>query len=58
MKQADESIGMPESQIDGMGMINVYSRWKLFFQSDYIFEFGNKEDGGSFVTIGKHINVS
>jgi two-component system, sensor histidine kinase YesM len=56
MKQADASIGMPETQIDGMGMINVYSRWKLFCGNDYIFEFGNKDNGGSFVTIGKRIS--
>lgn len=50
---ADSTIGMPNLEINGMGMVNVYSRWKLFCGKDGFFHYGNQENGGAYVTIGQ-----
>lgn len=50
---ADEHPGMPVMKIDGMGMINVYLRWKLFCKNDFIFKYGNNADGHAYVCIGR-----
>lgn len=52
IETADQTIGMPQTHISGLGLINVYSRWKLFSRSHFLFQYGNGEGGGSFVTIG------
>jgi len=44
---------IPPLQIDGMGLLNVYSRWQLFMGEDAFFELSNHTDGGAIVTIGK-----
>jgi len=54
---ADKSIGMPELQINGMGMVNVYSRWRLFCGEEGFFHYGNHENGGAYVTIGQFIKT-
>jgi len=38
--------------IGGMGLINIYGRLKLFFKDNFVFELGNKPQGGAFVLIG------
>lgn len=45
--------GMPEIEINGMGMLNVYLRWKLFCGDDIIFAYGNTKDGHGIVSIGR-----
>lgn len=45
--------GMPEIEINGMGMLNVYLRWKLFCGDDIIFKYGNTKDGHGIVSIGR-----
>ena len=52
MEECDKHPSMPELQINGLGMINVYLRWKIFAKDASIFEFGNTEDGHAYVTIG------
>ncbi|PHV69583.1 sensor histidine kinase [Sporanaerobium hydrogeniformans] len=54
IKEADTHIGMPTIEINGMGLLNVYSRWKLYCKTDFIFTYANKENGGSIVTIGRY----
>lgn len=54
-QNADNTIGMPETKIDGMGMLNVYQRWKLYSKDTAIFRYGNRPQGGSIVSIGKYI---
>lgn len=44
--------GMPELMIDGLGMINVFMRWKIFCKGKHIFEYGNTHDGNGSVKIG------
>ena len=43
-------------KIGGMGMINVYFRWKLFCRGDEIFEYGNNEEGHAYVIIGRRLS--
>lgn len=45
--------GMPEIEINGMGMLNVYLRWKLFCGDDIIFAYGNTKDRHGIVSIGR-----
>lgn len=52
--RADATIGMPETKIDGLGMLNVYQRWKLYCKENYIFEYSNQPEGGSRVSIGTY----
>lgn len=43
---------LPELQIDGMGLINLYIRLKLAYREDAVFNIRNLPDGGTEVTIG------
>jgi len=52
---ANTGTGMPEMQIDGMGLLNVYLRWKLYCGEQMIFQYGNTPDGHGQVIIGKFI---
>ncbi|MEG1847170.1 MAG: histidine kinase [Lachnospiraceae bacterium] len=45
--------GIPDIQIDGLGILNVYSRWKLYCGEEMIFSVGNTADGHGIVTIGR-----
>lgn len=53
IKEASAHPGMPEIQINGMGLLNVYLRWHFFCQEDTIFEYGNTADGHGKVSIGR-----
>ncbi len=53
IKKAEDCVGLPEMQIEGMGTLNVYLRWRLFAQEDMIFEVGNTSSGHGIVTIGR-----
>lgn len=44
---------IPPMQIDGMGLLNVYSRWQLFMGQDAYFNISNHKNGGAIITIGK-----
>jgi len=52
MDALDRGAGMPDSHIGGMGVLNVYSRWKLFAGKDALFEIATRKDGG-YAMIGK-----
>lgn len=47
-----DNPGMPELMIDGLGMINVFMRWKIFCKGKHIFEYGNTKTGNGSVRIG------
>ncbi|MDD3219652.1 MAG: histidine kinase [Lachnospiraceae bacterium] len=53
IEAASKHLGMPDIQLNGMGTLNVYLRWKLFCGDDMIFELGNTEDGHGMVSIGR-----
>lgn len=57
MVALDRSPEMPESQIGGMGVLNVYARWKLFAGSDALFEIRSRATG-SFTMIGRERRAS
>ena len=44
---------LTDLKIGGLGMINVYIRWKIYCGDDIIFDFGNTEDGHAYVIIGR-----
>ncbi len=50
---ADEQPGLPELNIDGLGLLNVYIRWHLHCGTEIIFEYGNTGDCHGIVTIGR-----
>ena len=49
---------MPELQINGLGTLNVYLRWKLFCGKQMIFSYGNTQDGHGIVTVGCHSDMT
>ncbi len=53
MEKADANPGMPEMQLGGMGLLNVYLRWKLFCGGDAVFVCRNTEDGHGQILIGR-----
>lgn len=52
IEDIDLSRELPEMEINGMGLLNVYSRWRNFCKESYIFTIENTQDGGAAVTIG------
>lgn len=54
IREADQSPDMPDLKINGLGMLNVYLRWKLFCRSRVIFSCGNTEEGHGIVSIGRY----
>ena len=55
IKEATKSPGMPEIQLDGMGLLNVYLRWKLYCKGEHIMEFKNSASGHGLVSIGRYL---
>ncbi len=52
MRAVDQSVAMPEAHIDGLGILNVYARWKLFAGEEALIEIGTKSTGG-YAMIGR-----
>lgn len=50
----NEKSGIPEMETDGIGLLNVYLRWKLYCGENTIFSYGNTENGGGIVSIGRY----
>lgn len=50
---ADEQPGLPEMNIDGLGLLNVYIRWHLHCGAQILFEYGNTNEHHGIVTIGQ-----
>lgn len=53
---ADQNPGMPELKIDGLGILNVYMRWRIFQKERAIFSFGNTPEGHGIVSIGQWLD--
>lgn len=53
----DETNRLTDLKIGGLGMINVYMRWKLYCGDAIIFDFGNDENGHAYVNIGRKIST-
>ena len=46
---------LPSLRIEGMGILNIFIRLYLLDGIPFVFDFGNREEGGAFVKIGGHI---
>lgn len=55
IEEVNHNPGMPEMQINGLGIINVYMRWKIFCQDTMIFHYGNTPEGHGVMSIGQRI---
>lgn len=56
--KVDSNSGMQEMHVDGLGMINVYMRWKLYCKDTIIFNYGNTQEGHGIVSIGQKFNLT
>lgn len=50
--EIDQSGVLPNLEINGMGLMNIYIRFKLLFNGKFIFRLNNHEPNGAEVTIG------
>lgn len=53
--EASENTGIPRLQINGLGIVNVYLRWKFHAKDRMIFAYGNTPEGHGFYSIGQQI---
>ena len=49
MREFDETERIPEMQINGMGILNIYIRMVLFFGESRIFEIESRKNGSKIV---------
>lgn len=54
MTEIDESGLLPSLEINGMGLLNIYIRYKLLHKGKIIFRLENRESCGACVTIGEY----
>ncbi len=58
MDEILETGMLPSLKIEGMGILNIFIRLYLLDGIPFIFDFGNREEGGAFVTVGGHVHDS
>lgn len=51
-----ETGTLPSLKIKGMGILNIFIRLYLLDGIPFIFDFGNRKEGGAFVTVGGHVH--
>ncbi len=51
----NETNLLPSLEINGMGLMNIYIRFKIMYNGNHIFRLSNLADGGAIVTIGGDI---
>lgn len=51
LQEADRG-GLPDQEGDGLGLVNVYLRWKLFWEGHGVFRLENRAGGGASVILG------
>ncbi|MDO4522957.1 MAG: histidine kinase [Eubacteriales bacterium] len=56
IRLVEEHPGMPNMNIQGLGLLNVYLRWKLFCKKKMIFTYGNTEEGHGIFSIGEYFS--
>lgn len=54
MAEIDDSGLLPSLEIDGMGLLNIYIRYKLLHNGKLIFRLENRAPHGACVTIGEY----
>lgn len=53
--EIDKTGVLPNLEINGMGLMNIYIRFKLLFEGKYIFRLDNCSPNGAVVTIGGYL---
>ena len=53
----NETSLLPSLEIKGMGLLNIYMRFKTLYKGRHIFKIGNLASGGAIVTIGGDLNI-
>ena len=53
-----ETKTLPSLKIQGMGILNIFIRFYLLDGITFIFDFGNRPEGGAFVKVGRKIGNS
>jgi len=51
----NETSLLPSLELNGMGLLNIYMRFKTLYKGNHIFRIGNLATGGAIVTIGGDI---
>ena len=54
---ASENSGMPKLHINGLGIVNVYLRWKFYAKESMIFQYGNTPEGHGFYSVGQQFTA-
>lgn len=52
IKYINETSLLPSLELNGMGLLNIYIRFKTLYKGNHIFKIGNLATGGAIVTIG------
>lgn len=55
IKEINKTGLLPNLEISGMGLMNIYIRFKLLYKGSHIFRISNLAHGGALVTIGGKI---
>lgn len=55
IKEINKTGLLPNLEISGMGLMNIYIRFKLLYKGSHIFRISNLANGGALVTIGGKI---
>ncbi|MBQ9360639.1 MAG: histidine kinase [Lachnospiraceae bacterium] len=55
MDEILETGVLPSLKIEGMGILNIFIRLYLLDGIPFVFDFGNRKEGGAFVTVGGHV---
>lgn len=53
--EIDRTSVLPNLEINGMGLMNIYIRFKLLFEGNFIFKLNNCTPNGAVVTIGGYL---
>ena len=54
----NENELLPSLEINGMGLMNIYIRFKILYKGKHIFKISNLTTGGAIVTIGGELNYN
>ena len=65
LKEINEKIAsinetdlLPDLEINGMGLMNIYIRFKTLYHGKHIFRISNNAEGGALVTIGGEFDAN
>ena len=52
IQDINEHYLLPSLELDGMGLLNIYIRLKLFYHEQMLFQIATPDEGGAIITIG------